>query len=95
MCTLLAAAFKFADLDVDRVQKVIRVGMFQHGLSRLSEPQLVMLKTLKEWSVCYLGNDAAELRSILRQGKQVANGTANSVNTVGRLNLFDQDLQER
>lgn len=69
--------------------------MFQHRLGRLSKPPLLMLIPLKEWGVCYLGNDAAELRSILGQGEQVANGTANSMNTVGRLNLFNQDLQGR
>lgn len=40
----------------------------------------------KRWSTPvpshYLGNDAAELRSILCEGQQVADGTADGVNVV-------------
>lgn len=41
----------------------------------------------------YLCNDAAELRSILGEGQQVADGTADGLDVVRGLNLLDQDLQ--
>lgn len=50
----------------------------QHGVLRLQ----------------YLGNDAAELRPVLSEGQQVADGTADGVDVVRWVNLFDQDLQE-
>lgn len=43
----------------------------------------------------YLGNDAAELRSVLGEGQQVADGTADGVNAVRWVNLFDQELRGR
>lgn len=42
----------------------------------------------------HLGNDAAELWPILCKGQQVADGTANGVNIVGRLHLPDQNLTQ-
>ena len=41
----------------------------------------------------YLGDDAAELGPVLREGQQVADGTADGVDAVRRLDLFNQDLR--
>lgn len=41
----------------------------------------------------YLCDDAAELRSILGEGQQVADGAADGLGVVRGFNLFDQDLQ--
>lgn len=40
----------------------------------------------------YLCNDAAELRSVLGEGQQVADGAADGLDVVRRLDLLDQDL---
>lgn len=40
----------------------------------------------------HLGDDAAELRAVLRERQQVADGAADGVDVVRRLDLFDQDL---
>lgn len=40
----------------------------------------------------HLGDDAAELRAVLRERQQVADGAADGVHVVRRLDLLDQDL---
>lgn len=40
----------------------------------------------------HLGDDAAELRAVLRERQQVADGAADGVDVVRRLDLLDQDL---
>lgn len=42
----------------------------------------------------HIGDDAAELGSVLREGQQVTDGAADSVDAVRRFNLFDQHLWE-
>lgn len=55
--------------------------------------KVVLRWSIKVQSPQYLGNDAAELRSILGEGQQVADGTADGVNVVRWVNLFNEDLQ--
>lgn len=49
--------------------------------------KVVLRWSIKVQSPQYLGNDAAELRSILGEGQQVADGTADGVNEIGRAHV--------
>lgn len=42
----------------------------------------------------HVGDNAAELGSILREGQQVTDGAADSVDAVRWFDLFDQHLRE-
>ena len=42
----------------------------------------------------YLGDDAAELRAVLCERQQVADGAADGVHAVRGVDLFDQELEE-